>query len=72
MFQLTKAIIVTGKPILPIDYFVNALQNEDIGREAASGFQVIAGDNHILLNKQSFANVSVSFDKGPKIGTTKE
>jgi hypothetical protein len=72
MFQLTKAIIVTGKPILPIDYIVNALQNEDIGREAASGFQVIAGDNHILLNKQSFANVSVSFDKGPKIGTTKE
>jgi hypothetical protein len=56
-------MVITGKPLLSVDYIVNELQNEDIGYEAAIAFQVIAGDSDILLNKQSFAKYSVSIHK---------
>ncbi|CAO3687157.1 unnamed protein product [Umbelopsis ramanniana] len=58
---LTKAMVITGKPVLSFDHIINALQNEDIGYKAAIAFQVIAGESDILLNKQSFAKYSILY-----------
>ncbi|KAI8581362.1 hypothetical protein K450DRAFT_270226 [Umbelopsis ramanniana AG] len=58
---LTKAMVITGKPALSFDHIINALQNEDIGHEAAIAFKVIAGESDILLNKQSFAKYSILY-----------
>lgn len=60
-------MVITGKPVLSFDHIINALQNEDIGYEAATAFQVIAGESDILLNKQSFAKYSVSVDSFTRI-----
>jgi hypothetical protein len=57
---LAKATVTSGKSMKLVTHILDALQNSKVGQLAANGFQIIAADNAILLNKQSFSKVSVS------------
>ncbi|KAM3581566.1 hypothetical protein VKS41_005732 [Umbelopsis sp. WA50703] len=59
LIWLAKATVTSGKSMKLVTHILDALQNSKVGQLAANGFQIIAADNAILLNKQSFSKVSL-------------
>jgi hypothetical protein len=46
-----------------IDYLINLIPDAVVGKHASSGFDILIGDDVLCLNKQCYANISVSTTK---------
>ncbi|KAJ2961773.1 hypothetical protein NQZ79_g3079 [Umbelopsis isabellina] len=62
LIWLAKASVTSGKSMKLVTNILDTLPNSRVGQLAANGFQIIAADNVILLNKQSFSKVSYAHE----------